>query len=487
VADDDSSAGLKAEEIAEVVREIRERVRARYPTGWAGSVALPDLLPVLRARDAAEAKVASIGTVNPRAPGVLNALIQASKKTAARLLGWHVREQVEFNRSMVNAIEAVLEALNENNRALSRLAAIGKAAAESDERLRAEFSERLAATERLLGNAREEARELKDIRSHWAEWRQEWEKKLSTNEVQFLRSIADLQAGFTHRATLMETNFRDLTKSQHKDFTLTLEQSALDLQKRLWADLEKVRLEFDRLIHAELRLVRQRAAVSPPEPAQAASAPAAGPAFDFMWFAERFRGSREYVRDKQKFYVPFFKECGLVADLGCGRGEFLELMKEAGVEASGVDLSDECVALCRSEGLPVEKADLFAYLDALADSALDGIFLAQVVEHLPPERIPELIRLAAAKLAKGGLLAVETPNPECLAVFATHFLLDPSHTRPIPAGLLNFYMEEAGFGKIEIHRLSPAVESMPALASLPDDFREAFFGGLDYAILGRRL
>jgi O-antigen chain-terminating methyltransferase len=480
VASDDSSAGLKAEEIAEVVREIRERVRARHPAGSAGAVALPDLMPILHARDAAEAKVASIGMVNPRPPGPLNALIQSVKKVIARLLDWHVREQVEFNRSMISALEAVLEALDENNRALARLAA-------ADEALRAEFSAWQAAAGERLESLQEEAKQLKDIRSHWAEWRQEWERKLSANEVQFLRSVADLHAGFTHRATLMESNLRDLTRTQHKDFTLALERSALEIQQRLWAGVEKIRLELERLIHAELRVVRQRAALAPPEPQPAPVAPSAEPALDFLWFAERFRGSPEHVREKQRFYVPFFQGCGRVLDLGCGRGEFLELMKEAGIEAAGVDASGECVALCRSKSLRAEKADLFAYLAGLADSAVDGILLAQVVEHLPPERIPGLIRLASAKLARGGLLAIETPNPECLAVFATHFLLDPTHTRPIPPALLRFYMEEAGFGTIEVHRLSPAVETMPALASLPEDFREAFFGGLDYAILGRRL
>jgi O-antigen chain-terminating methyltransferase len=98
-----------------------------------------------------------------------------------------------------------------------------------------------------------------------------------------------------------------------------------------------------------------------------------------------------------------------------------------------------------------------------------------------------MIRLCAEKLERGGVLALETPNPECLAIFATHFYLDPTHTRPAPHPLLAFYMVEAGFGAIEVHKLSPAVESMPSLASLPEDFREAFFGGLDYAIIGRKL
>ena len=144
------------------------------------------------------------------------------------------------------------------------------------------------------------------------------------------------------------------------------------------------------------------------------------------------------------------------------------------------------MALCRSKGLEAEEADLFEYLSGQPDT-YDGIFCAQVVEHLPPDRLPEMIRLAAASLKRGGVLAIETPNPECLAIFATHFYLDPTHHRPIPHPLLVFYLEEHGMGGIEVHKLSPAVESMPALATLPREFREAFFGGLDYAIIARKL
>jgi O-antigen chain-terminating methyltransferase len=110
-----------------------------------------------------------------------------------------------------------------------------------------------------------------------------------------------------------------------------------------------------------------------------------------------------------------------------------------------------------------------------------------VVEHLQPERLPEFVKLASAALERGGMLAIETPNPECLAIFATHFYLDPTHTRPVPHPLLAFYLEEFGFGLIEVHRLAPAVESMPALAALPEEFRTAFFGSLDYAITARKL
>jgi O-antigen chain-terminating methyltransferase len=132
-------------------------------------------------------------------------------------------------------------------------------------------------------------------------------------------------------------------------------------------------------------------------------------------------------------------------------------------------------------------ADVYPYLSAMPEGSLDGIFCSQVVEHLAPDRLPELIRLCARALVPGGVIAIETPNPECLAIFATHFYLDPTHTRPVPHPLLIFYLEEFGVGNIEVRRLSFAKETMPSLNSLPDDFRDAFFGALDYAVIGRKL
>ena len=133
--------------------------------------------------------------------------------------------------------------------------------------------------------------------------------------------------------------------------------------------------------------------------------------------------------------------------------------------------------MCRHKGLEAETADLFEYLENLPEASLDGIFRSQVVEHLPPERLPETIRLCASRLQRNGVIAIETPNPECLAIFATHFYLDPTHQRPVPHPLLAFYLEEFGVGNIEVRKLTPAAESMPSVQSLPEDFREAFFGG----------
>ena len=137
--------------------------------------------------------------------------------------------------------------------------------------------------------------------------------------------------------------------------------------------------------------------------------------------------------------------------------------------------------------LDARTAGAFEYLAELPEESLEGIFCAHVVEHLAPTRLPGMIQLCASRLARGGIIAIETPNPECLAIFSTYFHLDPTHVRPVPRQLLEFYFAENGVGVTEFRTLSPAVETIPALASLPADVREALFGGLDYAIIGRKL
>jgi O-antigen chain-terminating methyltransferase len=463
----------KAQELAEIVRQIRERVRQRYPSGESRGVRLPDLMPAVYARDAAEAKVAAIGRVNPRPGGALNAAIQGVKKLIARALDWHVRDQVDFNRGVLNCIEALIEAHNESNRALVELANRVDAAMAALDRAGDTLDGRIAPLERRLDS---EVRELKDIRTHWPVWREEWQRKLMVNETQFVRGLADLQVAFQHRATLQETNYREIVAAQNQDFHQELARRMDELQARLWKDLDKIRIENRGVLNDELRFLRQRAALTPPPPPQAAAS--VDPPVDWLLHGLRFRGPESSVERNFERYVPVFRDRLDVLDIGCGRGEFLSLVPQA----RGVDLNPECVAVCRSKGLPAEEADAFGYLASLPDASLDGIFCAQTIEHLPPMLVPELVSLCAAKLRPGAPIAFETPNPECLAIFATHFYLDPTHTKPIPPKLLIFYLQSAGFGEIEIERFSPAKEHFPALSDLPEEF----FGGMDYSAVARR-
>jgi len=463
------------DELSAAIQEVRARVRARHPKNGLGleGVAAADLNPLLHARDAAEAKVAAIGTVNPRPPGFKNSVAQWFKRKVARALDWHVREQVEFNRAAMKCVQAALEALGDTNRALAALASHNRALGEQMATLR---NEEMAALRQ----------EVKDIRMHWSEWRTGFEDHRNASEVHLLRTVSELQGAFQHRVTLLEQNLRENFRQQHREFTDALDRTTRDVQKRLWDDLEEIRRQYEKLIHNELKVIRQRAAgapVTPPVPP-----PAAGLVnIDWLRFAENFRGPEEEISDRQRHYVLRFAGSGPVLDLGCGRGEFLKAARDAGLPATGIDQSAECVAICRGKGLHAEQADLFVYLDGLADQSLGGIYCSQVVEHIDPLRLPDLVTLMGKKLRSGALAVIETPNPGCLAIFATHFFIDPTHTRPVPPRLLGFYMEEAGFGRLEVEFLSPAMESMPALAELPAAVREQFFGGLDYVIFGRKL
>jgi O-antigen chain-terminating methyltransferase len=467
---------FKTEELTAAVRAIQERARARHPSGalGVGGIVVPDLMPVLHARDAADSKVAAIGTVNPRAGGIANAIIQKIKKLISRALDWHVREQVEFNRASMQCIQTLLEALEQNNRALSQLAGYVESVR----------NEMRAADAGLLA----EATELKDIRNHWAQWRQGWEEKLNRSEVYMLRTISELNASFQHRATLTEDSFRKSMLEQHAGFENLLSKSAGEIQERLWADLRGIRAEYEKLIYDELRVVRQRGLAAPAQhSAQPAASPETAPRLDWLRFADRFRGTEDRIRSAQGRYMEHFAGATNVLDIGCGRGEFLEAAKAAGIDAQGIDLSEEAVALCRAKGLNAQVADLFQFLPGLPPRSLGGVYCSQVVEHLPAAQLPDLIRLIGETLRPGAIAAFETPNPECLAIFATHFYLDPTHTRPVPAPLLVFYLEENGFGQIDVKRLEPAIESMPALQELPAGFRDAFFGGLDYSVIARKL
>jgi O-antigen chain-terminating methyltransferase len=481
------------EELAAQLNEVRERARARVPQGPLGldGVEAADLMPLVHARDAAEAKVAAIGTVNPRPPGFRNNLVQAWKRMVARVLDWHVREQVEFNRASMACVQASIEAMAGLNRSIAALAVHHQRLREELEAQRQELAARMARFDEEAAHFRQEQEELKDIRRHWQEWRAGFEERRNASEIYLLRSLSELQGAFQHRVTNLEASFRDLTGRQHGEFRQALDANTVEVQKRLWHDLEQVKLQYEKLIHEELRTIRQKPLTSPQVAASPVPASEVTQAFipiDWTRFAEVFRGSRERIQTHQAMYIDRFQEKqGEILDLGCGRGEFLEAAREAGLSARGIDLSEEAAQTCRAAGLNVEAADMFEHLNKLADRSLGGAYCSQVIEHLPPHRLPALIQLLAQKVRGGGLVAFETPNPECLAIFATHFYIDPTHTRPVPPALLRFYLEEAGFGGVEVVRMSPAEESIPALAELPPGLREAMFGELDYAMFARRL
>lgn len=147
-------------------------------------------------------------------------------------------------------------------------------------------------------------------------------------------------------------------------------------------------------------------------------------------FEEIFRGSEARIRDRQRVYLDVIGDRRPVLDVGCGRGEFLDLLREAGVPASGIDIDPGMVARCREKAHAVEQVDANEYLSGQPDDSLGVVFSAQVIEHLAYEHLLEFLRLAREKLVPGGLLVAETVNPHFLAAFKT-FWVDPTHRSPI--------------------------------------------------------
>lgn len=173
---------------------------------------------------------------------------------------------------------------------------------------------------------------------------------------------------------------------------------------------------------------------------------------DYQAHQDRFRGDEGAILGRMREHLRHFEGApGPVADLGCGRGEFLELLKEAGLQGIGVEINRADVASCRARGLEAVEADLFDWLAARELGSLGGIFLAQVIEHLPPRAWARFMELAATRLAAGGALVVETINPESVYALARAYVLDPTHTRPAHPQLLAFLAARNGFSEVRIH------------------------------------
>ncbi len=172
----------------------------------------------------------------------------------------------------------------------------------------------------------------------------------------------------------------------------------------------------------------------------------------------------EWNRRVLEFYVPFFSGCQRVLDVGCGRGEFLELLQERGISGVGIDIDAEMVRVCQEKGLQVVQADLFEYL-AAQEQAFDGIFCSNVIEHMNTDQVLRFFQLAYQAVRPGGRMLVATPNPESLIVHLYEFWRDPTHVRLYNLPLLRFLMEYVGFQNVQGGE-NP--ETQWAISSTPD-------------------
>ncbi len=234
-------------------------------------------------------------------------------------------------------------------------------------------------------------------------------------------------------------------------------------------------------------------------PAPTAHAPdAADRDFDELYeaFENRFRGSTEEITRRLTPYLDDLRALprggAPVLDLGCGRGEWLQLLAANDIPAEGVDLNGEFVQRCRDEGLSARVADAFNVLEGAAAESFGTITAFQLVEHVSIPKVAELLRQAARVLVPGGMVIAETPNPTNLRVGAASFYRDPTHRRPVHPDLLSFLADREGFD-VEVRYVNPMdVPALPA-AEVPDwaqglagELHWALFGPLDYAVIAHK-
>ncbi|MEW5861562.1 MAG: class I SAM-dependent methyltransferase [Cyanobacteriota bacterium] len=177
-----------------------------------------------------------------------------------------------------------------------------------------------------------------------------------------------------------------------------------------------------------------------------------------------------------------------ILDVGCGRGEWLELLQQSGYVASGLDLNRVMLNECISRGLEVIEGDVLNYMQSLPDSSLGAVTGFHIVEHLPFPMLLKLLDEARRVLQPGGLALFETPNPQNILVSSNNFYIDPTHLKPLPSTLLKFLLEHAGFEPVEVIYLNPYKDSYKVSGSETSErFNQYFYGPQDYAVVGHKL
>lgn len=265
--------------------------------------------------------------------------------------------------------------------------------------------------------------------------------------IQFLQTITPLA----------DTHYREI------DDALAQLRSVTDVAQRT-AMLAK--REVERAAHA----APSHAAPSHPAPSHLVSSP---PAPDqYVGFEDRFRGAESEIRARQADYVPYFAGRSNVLDIGCGRGEFLDLLREQGVTAKGLDLNPEMIEVCRSRGLEAASGDALSYLQALPDESLGGLIALQVVEHLQPGYLTSMLGSAFDKLQPGTRIVLETINPSCWVAFFESFIRDLTHVKPLHPETLQYLLQANGFTNVEIVFRSPIAPDgrLRKVTSRPEHF-----------------
>jgi SAM-dependent methyltransferase len=215
----------------------------------------------------------------------------------------------------------------------------------------------------------------------------------------------------------------------------------------------------------------------------------------YVSFEDQFRGTRAEIKERSRVYLPFLQERKIgtknmpILDVGCGRGEWLELLLENQLDARGIDINRVLLAYCKEAGLDVAEDDILEHLKNQPDRSLGAVTGFHIIEHLPFDILVRVFDETARVLKPGGIAIFETPNPQNVLVGSHNFYLDFTHRNPLPSLTTQFILEARGLCDVQILNLHPYPESSKLLddgTELVKRFNEYFYGPQDYAVIGRK-
>jgi len=211
----------------------------------------------------------------------------------------------------------------------------------------------------------------------------------------------------------------------------------------------------------------------------------------YVAFEEQFRGSREEITERLKVYLPWIEAAKVgtqelpILDIGCGRGEWLELLHSSGFVARGLDINRVMIEQCQSRGFDIIEADGLTYLQSLPTASLGGVTGFHIIEHIPFNSLVKLLSETNRVLTSGGIAIFETPNPDNVLVGSSSFYLDPTHHNPLPSPTIKFVVEFCNFCNVQILNLNrPDVSNISDNSEIAQRFNEYFYGYRDYAVIG---
>jgi len=478
-------------DVRTIMQEIRERIRQRsapprlpveseFPPN-------PDLLDM----NSLETTVRSlhlskslVGELPPKPPSFRGSLGNLLVKAVRRMLFWYTPQIRDFQAGVAAGFDQQVAAL----RSMA-------AATQQNWRLLLEVENRFEKLERAL-DAETRARE------HLVQ-RAEAETRAREHLVQRVEAEARARGHLGERlqAEIAERERLSSDLAEQTGAREALSLSMAEKSRHVDIAIQQLRAE-NSYQHARISIlleeVRKKGAAASAEAQPVKLSDEDRHMLDgfYMALEDRFRGSRADIEERLRFYLPLLEKYQIgtqrmpILDLGCGRGEWLEILAQANLDAYGVDTNRIFIAQCTERGLRVTEEDALRHLRSLPDSRLGAVTGFHIIEHLPLDVLIKLIDETVRVLKPGGLAIFETPNPQNVLVGSHNFYIDPTHRHPIPCLTAQFLLEARGLCDVEILQLHPYPESF----NVPDGgmelarrFNAYFYGPQDYAVIGRRV